>query len=143
GTITGFWGDELLAIFNAPLNQENHALRAVRATWKMRLAVLAFQQGQPADYHISFGFGVNSGEAMVGNIGSREYLQNYTAIGDAVNIAARLQSNATDNTILLNHSTFLQVRRLVHVNKLPPLHVKNKTEPLDVWALKGWADGKL
>lgn len=143
GTITGFWGDELLAIFNAPLNQENHALRAVRAAWKMRLAVLAFQQSQPANDHISFGFGVNSGEAMVGNIGSREYLQNYTAIGDAVNIAARLQSNATDNTILLNHSTFLQVRQLVHVSKLPPLHVKNKTEPLDVWVLKGWADGKL
>lgn len=139
GTITGFWGDELMAIFNAPLEQDDHALRAVRATWKMRLAVLAQQQNQGLDYQISFGFGVNTGEAMVGNIGSRERMQNYTAIGDAVNVAARLQKNATDNNILLNHSTFLHVRQFVHVNKLPPMLVKNKTAPLDVWCLKGWA----
>lgn len=140
GTITGFWGDELMAIFNAPLDQQDHALRAVRATWKMRLAVLELQQGQGSQ--ISFGFGINTGEAMVGNIGSRERMQNYTAIGDAVNVAARLQKNATDNNILLNHSTFLRVRQYVHVNKLPPLMVKNKTAPLDVWCLKGWATRK-
>lgn len=138
GTITGFWGDELMAIFNAPLNQDDHALRAVRAAWKMRMAVLAHQQNQHQDYPISFGFGVNTGEAMVGNIGSRERMQSYTAIGDAVNVAARLQKNASDNNILLNQSTFTRVRHLVQVRNLPPLMVKNKTAPLDVWCLQGW-----
>lgn len=138
GTITGFWGDELMAIFNAPLNQEDHALRAVRAVWKMRMAVLAYQQSQHQEYPIAFGFGVNTGEAMVGNIGSRERMQSYTAIGDAVNVAARLQKNASDNNILLNHSTFTHVRHLVQVKNLPPLMVKNKTTPLDVWCLQGW-----
>jgi class 3 adenylate cyclase len=137
GTITGFWGDELMAIFNAPLNQDDHVLRAVRAAWKMRLAVLEYQRAQPRDTPISFGFGVNTGEAMVGNIGSREHMQTYTAIGDAVNIASRLQSNSSDNNILLNHSTFIRVRQHVQVTKLPPLEVKNKTEPLDVWRLTG------
>ncbi len=140
GTITGFWGDELMAIFNAPLDQEDHVLRAVRASWKMRLAVQALQKNQSHDYQISFGFGVNTGEAMVGNIGSRERMQTYTAIGDAVNVAARLQRNANDNNILLNHSTFTRVRHLIHASKLPPMMVKNKTVPLDVWYLKGWAN---
>lgn len=137
GTITGFWGDELMAIFNAPLNQDDHALRAVRAVWKMRLAVLEHQRAQPQDIPIAFGFGVNTGEAMVGNIGSREHMQTYTAIGDAVNIAARVQKHADDNNILLNHATFVRVRQHVQVTKLPPLEVKNKTEPLDVWRLMG------
>lgn len=142
GTITGFWGDELLAIFNAPLNQEDHAQRAVRAAWKMRVAVMAHQQSHHQDVPIAFGFGVNTGEAMVGNIGSRELMQNYTAIGDAVNVAARLQKNASDNNILLNHSTFTRVRQQIQASKLPPLMVKNKTAPLDVWCLKGWIGEK-
>jgi adenylate cyclase len=143
GTITGFWGDELLAIFNAPLDQKDHALRAIRAAWKMRVAVLAHQQSHHQNYPIAFGFGVNTGEAMVGNIGSRERMQNYTAIGDAVNVAARLQKNASDNNILLNHSTFRWVRDLVNVEMLPPLKVKNKAEPLDVFRLTGWVAEKL
>ena len=137
GTVTGFWGDALMAIFNAPLEQEDHVLRAVRAAWKMRLAVLEYQRSQPQHIPVSFGFGVNTGEAMVGNIGSREHIQSYTAIGDSVNVAARLQSNASDNNILLNHSTFARVRQYARVTKLPPLLVKNKTEPLDVWCLVG------
>src|SRR5436305_571348 len=135
GTVTGFWGDALMAIFNAPLQQYDHALRAVRAAWKMRMAVLEHQRTRPQHTPISFGFGVNTGEAMVGNIGSKERMQNYTAIGDTVNVSARLQQNASDNNILLNHSTFTRVRQHVRVTKLPPLQVKNKTEPLDVWSL--------
>lgn len=143
GTITGFWGDELMAIFNAPLNQEDHALRALRAAWKMRVAVRAHQQSHHQDYPISFGFGVNTGEAMVGNIGARERMQSYTAIGDAVNVAARLQKNASDNNILLNRTTYGSVRQLVRVSMLPPLTVKNKSEPLDVFCLQGWVPGRL
>ena len=138
GTVTGFWGDELMAIFNAPLPQEDHALRAVRAAWKMRQAMQEYQQRQAQANPLAFGFGVNTGEAMVGNIGSRERIQTYTAIGDTVNVASRLQSAATDNDIFLNHSTFTHVRQAVRVRKLPPLSVKNKTEPLDVWCLVGW-----
>jgi adenylate cyclase len=127
-----------MAIFNAPLTQEDHALRAVRAAWKMRLEVLEYQRMQPQDIPLAFGFGVNTGEAMVGNIGSKERIQNYTAIGDTVNVASRIQSAATDNDIFLHHSTFTRVRQAARVTKLPPLTVKNKTEPLDVWCLVGW-----
>jgi adenylate cyclase len=138
GTVTGFWGDALMAIFNAPLPQEDHVMRAVRAAWKMRLAILEYQRTQPQDSLYAFGIGVNTGEAMVGNIGSRDRIQNYTAIGDVVNVAARLQAEAKDNNIMLNHSTFSRVRQHIRVTKLPPLQVKNKSEPLDVWCLVGW-----
>ncbi len=138
GTVTGFWGDALMAIFNAPLPQNDHVMRAVRAAWKMRMAILEYQRTKPQDSLYSFGIGVNTGEAMVGNIGSRDRIQNYTAIGDVVNVAARLQQEAKDNNIMLNHSTFARVRQHVRVTKLPPLKVKNKAEPLDVWCLIGW-----
>ncbi|HLX40722.1 MAG TPA: adenylate/guanylate cyclase domain-containing protein, partial [Ktedonobacteraceae bacterium] len=75
--------------------------------------------------------------ATVGNIGSQERQQNYTAIGDAVNVAARLQQNTSDNNILLNHSTFVRTRKHVKVVQVPPLQVKNKSAPLDVWSLVG------
>jgi len=132
GTITAFLGDGLMAMFNAPLAQKDHALRAVRAAWKMRLAILDYQGSRPQETPISFGFGVNTGLAVVGNMGSEKRLQNYTAIGDAVNVAHRLQSNAADNNILLNESTYMQVSRHVQVGQPFPLEVKNKNVPLKV-----------
>ena len=137
GTLTAFIGDALMAIFNAPLLQEDHALRAVRAAWNMRRAVQKYQQDHPQEIPLAFGFGVNTGLGVVGNLGSTGRLQNYTAIGDVVNVAARLQSNASDNNILLNHATFLQVRQYVMVSHLSPLQVKNKSAPLEVWSLLG------
>jgi len=139
GTLTAFMGDALMAIFNAPLSQEDHAIRAIRAAWKMRMAVLNYQRSQPQGLLISFGFGVNTDQATIGNIGSQGRIQNYTAIGDAVNVAARLQSNASDNNILLNHSTLQKVRPYVRVAQMAPLYVKNKSAPLDVWCLMGMA----
>jgi len=139
GTLTAFMGDALMAIFNAPLSQEDHAIRAIRAAWKMRMAVLNYQRSQPQGLPISFGFGVNTDQATIGNIGSQGRIQNYTAIGDAVNVAARLQSNASDNNILLNHSTLQKVRPYVRVAQMAPLYVKNKSAPLDVWCLMGMA----
>jgi len=137
GTVTGYWGDMLLAIFNAPLRQEDHALRAVRAAWKMRLAILNYQRSRPQDLQISLGIAVNTGEAVVGNLGSHGRMQNYTAIGDTVNVASRLQGEASDNNILINHSTFVKVRRFVQVDTHETKYVKNRQEPLDVWHLKG------
>jgi adenylate cyclase len=137
GTLTAFWGDELMAIFNAPLEQEDHPLRAVRAAWKMRLAILNYQREHSEEVPVTFGIGVNTGLAIVGNIGSRQRIQNYTAIGDAVNVASRLQSNAGDNNIYLNLSTFLRVRRYVQVDYVGQLSVKNKSEPLEVMRLTG------
>ncbi len=137
GMVTAFMGDALMAIFNAPLTQKAHALKAVRATWSMRSAVLAYQRSHPQETPMSFGFGVNTGLAVIGNIGSEERIQNYTAIGDTVNVAARLQTRAAENEILLNDSTFLNVYRHVQVSEPFSLEVRNRTALLKVWRLIG------
>ncbi len=137
GTITGFKGDEVMAIFNAPLDQRGHALHAIRAIWKMRQEVLSYQQAHPQGIPISFGFGINTGVAVVGNLGAEERIQNYTAIGDTVNVASRLQANATENAILLSDQVYLQVYRYVKVSDPFPLEVKNRTTLLNVRRLLG------
>ncbi len=137
GTVTAFLGDAVMAIFNAPLLQKTHALHAVRAAWKMRMNVQAYQSSLSPQQRISYGIGVNTGLATVGNVGAQERLQNYTAIGDVVNVASRLQNNATENNILLNEPTFLQVYRYVEVDQPFSLSVKNKSMPLTVRYLRG------
>jgi class 3 adenylate cyclase len=137
GTLTAFQGDALMAIFNAPLPQPTHAEHAVRAAWKMRMAVLHYQQTHPQDTPIRFGFGVNTGLATVGNLGSSNRLQNYTAIGDVVNVASRLQNNVSDNNVLLNDSTYTQVQQCVQTGRPFQLSVKNKASPLTVRYLLG------
>jgi PAS domain S-box-containing protein len=139
GTITAFLGDAVMAIFNAPLPQKKHALHAVRAAWKMRLAVLEYQQqhSQAQEQRITFGFGINSGLATVGNVGSQGRLQNYTAIGDVVNVASRLQGSVSDNNILVNDPTFMQVYRYVQTGQPFQMSVKNREAPLTVRYLFG------
>jgi adenylate cyclase len=80
---------------------------------------------------------VHTGLAVVGNIGARDRLQNYTAVGDAVNTAQRLQSNASANQILLSAATYLGVADMVYARELAPLQVKNKSQPLSVYQLEG------
>jgi adenylate cyclase len=144
GTLTMFQGDAIMAIFNAPLPQQDHALRAVRAALGMRSAIEKRQwQNNPAlpearyNIRVHYGIGVNTGLATVGNIGSRDRLQNYTAIGDAVNIASRLQSNSADNEIIINETTYDLVKAYFDCLKLEPLSVKNKREPLTVYKVRG------
>src|SRR6266496_352489 len=88
GTITAFQGDALMAIFNAPLEQRNHAVRAVRSAWKMREAVELYQHSQPEEIIVRYGISVNTGLATVGNVGSPGRLRTYAAIADVVNVAS-------------------------------------------------------
>lgn len=109
----------------------------MRAAWKMRLAIQHYQHSQPEEKKVAFGIGVNTGLATVGNVGALERLQNYTAIGDVVNVASRVQSNASDNNILINESTYMQVYRHIETGQPFSLSVKNKTNPLTVRYLLG------
>jgi class 3 adenylate cyclase len=132
GTIDKFMGDAMMALFNAPSQQPDHALRACRAALGMQRAVaplVAEAPGMPR-----FGIGVNTGEALVGNIGS-EAIRNFTAIGDTVNLASRLQTRAEGGQVLINASTYAQVKDHVEARPLGRIQVKGKEEAVEAFLL--------
>ena len=134
GTLDKFMGDAVMAIFNAPLPQEDHALRAVKAAIAMQRAIADYHRQLGEKRGLSFGVGINVGEVVVGNIGTTARMD-YTAIGDAVNLAKRLQENVGGGRILLSHSAYEQVEDHVRVKALPPLTVKGRMEPEPVYEL--------
>jgi PAS domain S-box-containing protein len=125
GTLDKFQGDMVMAFFNAPVDQEDHAMRAARAALTMRADVQAYQQQVPPSDRLNFGIGINTGEAVVGNVGTAQ-IKNYTIIGDSVNLAKRLQENAAPNQILLGSSSYELVKDLVVARELEPIQVKGR-----------------
>jgi PAS domain S-box-containing protein len=136
GTLDKFMGDAVMGFFNAPLDQADHALRAVRAAVAAQQAIVAYRQQVPASQRLSYGIGINVGEAVVGNIGNAQQ-QNYTAIGDSVNYAKRLQENARHDQILISQATYHLVKSRVRVNALEPLLVKGHSTPEPVYEVLG------
>ncbi|HET9111558.1 MAG TPA: adenylate/guanylate cyclase domain-containing protein, partial [Ktedonobacterales bacterium] len=138
GTLTMFIGDALMAIFNAPLAQADHAQRAVRAAWAMRQALeQANAHIAPGEEPAQYGIGVHTGPALVGNIGASERLQNYTAIGDTVNIAQRLQANATANHVLVSADTCAACGGAALVRQIEPVAIRGRPTPLPACQLEG------
>jgi PAS domain S-box-containing protein len=136
GTVDKFLGDAVMAWFNAPLPQADHSMRAVRAALALKSAVESLHAELPPEAHLSFGVGIHFGEAVLGWIGNEKRLE-YTAIGDSVNTAKRIQENAAMGQILISQEAYQRVRDQVEVKPCTSLHVKGKSEPLDVYELVG------
>lgn len=134
GTLDKFMGDAVLALFNAPFRQPDHALRAVRTALQMRNSIQRLRDELPAQFRLAFGIGINSGEAILGLIGTEKRLE-YTAIGDCVNTAKRLQENADRDQILISATVYAQIRGKVNVRPVKPVQAKGKTEPVQVYEL--------
>jgi adenylate cyclase len=137
GTLDKYTGDGMMVIFGAPLEQPDHAERAVRAALGMQRAAAGVSR-QLADVQreMAYGIGIATGPAVVGHIGSRRRLD-YTAIGDTVNLAARLEGVAPPATILINRATYEAVRDLAHVEELEPVTLKGKSRPVPVYKVVG------
>lgn len=138
GTLDKFIGDATMAIFNAPLDLEDHAFKAVQTAWAMKEGSEVLRKGLEERFgrSVQFGVGVNTGYAVVGNIGAK-FRMDYTAIGDTVNTAARLESNAKPGQILLSGSTYELVKDRVKVTPLGGLKVKGKEQEVPVYQLDG------
>jgi len=136
GTLDKFMGDAVMAIFNAPLPQPDHTLRAVRTALRMRKAIERHHRSVPPEDRLNFGVGIAVGEAVVGNVGTAQQL-NYTAIGASVNLAKRLQEEATPGQILLCQEAYERVAGQVEARPLPPLRVKGLSAPIQVYELLG------
>ena len=134
GTIDKFMGDAVMAWYNAPIPQPDHALRAMRSAIEVRNNLLELQSRMPAEAQLSFGVGIHYGDAVLGLVGTERRLE-YTAIGDSVNTAKRIQENCTAGQILISNSVYELVADHVEVLKVDPLTVKGKSQPLDVFEL--------
>ncbi len=130
GTLDKFLGDGVMAIFGAPLPLECHELAAVRAALAMRARL--DQLRKESGVRVGFGIGLNSGTAIVGNIGTSQ-LMNYTAIGDVVNVAARLQAEARSGEILISEATLERIANHVEVEELGPIYVKGRAVPVSTY----------
>ena len=128
GTIDKYVGDEIVAIWNAPTAQPQHALWAVRCAYDLinQASVVQDHLASKGLPPISWGIGINTGPAVVGNMGSRDRLQ-YTALGDTVNTAARFCSVAPVFTTLIGESTYEACKQYVAVEQVPGLQLKGKS----------------
>ncbi|MBM3143485.1 MAG: PAS domain S-box protein [Chloroflexi bacterium] len=136
GTLDKFMGDAVMAFWNAPDEQPDHVLRAARAALAMDVAIRRHRAGVTQAHQLYFSIGINTGEAIVGNVGTSD-LFNYTVIGDAVNYAQRLESVARPGQILLSEAAYKAIAGHVIAKELPPVQVKGKSEPAVVYELLG------
>jgi len=136
GTIDKFQGDAIMAWFNAPLAQADHSLRAVRAALGIMHGLYAYHQTAHVQERLMMGIGIHTGEAALGLVGTEKRME-YTAIGDSVNIAKRLQENALPDQILISDRLYRLVKEEVTVKRLATAQLKGKQHPVDVYEVVG------
>lgn len=136
GTLDKFVGDATMAVFNAPFELDDYIFRAVCTAWDMRAGAdaLADKFEKRFGKSVAFGIGVNCGNAVVGNIGC-EFRMDYTAIGDTVNTAARLESNAKRGQILISEEVYEAVKDRVSVTPIGEIPLKGKSKGVFVYQL--------
>ena len=127
GTLDKFIGDNIMAIFGAPVGRPDDAERAVFAALEMqrKIKILNKNRQSGKEKPLEIGIGINTGEAIAGNIGSEKRMD-YTVIGDVVNFADRIQSQSKGGEILISEFTHSKVKDKIAVEKLIPRHVKGK-----------------
>lgn len=131
GTVVQFMGDALMAIFNAPHPQPDHALRGARTALAMQRAVKELPAARSLP---QFRVGLNSGPALVGNIGGAE-MRNFSAIGDTTNLAARLQTYAAEGSVVIGAATYDLIREHAVVRPLGSPELKGKSKAVPIYEL--------
>jgi class 3 adenylate cyclase len=137
GIIDKFIGDNIMAIFIPGHDNRDDAKRAILTALEMKNQLKRLnREWKDAGLKIKIGTGINTGEVIVGNIGSEERMD-YTVIGDNVNIAARLECIAKGGWILINESSYRDVESIVEAKKLKPFKVKNREGVIHAYMVKG------
>ncbi|MBW2987764.1 adenylate/guanylate cyclase domain-containing protein [Candidatus Woesearchaeota archaeon] len=135
GTLDKYIGDCIMAIFNAPLEQPDHAMQAIKASMDMQERIKQVQSKEKDVPRVDVGIGLNTGPAVIGNIGSQKRVD-YTAIGDTVNTASRMCSLAGKGELIITENTYKLVKDKIKVKKLDPVKVKGKEKPLQVYLVE-------
>lgn len=134
GTLDKFVGDEIMAIWGAPITRDDDAERAMRAAVEMQQILHQFnqQQAEKGAHQLNIGIGLNTGEVVAGYMGSSKSMS-YTVMGDTVNTASRFCGTAGPREILIGENTLREVGYLVEHEKLPPTKLKGKAEHVDIY----------
>ena len=141
GTLDKFIGDEIMALWGAPIGHGDDALRAVRCAVEMQQALEAFneERRQRGEVDLKVGIGVNTGEVVAGYMGSTKSMS-YTVMGDTVNVASRLCSAAHSDDVYIGEETYRDVAEVVVAEKLPPTKLKGKGEHVEIYRVAGVRD---
>jgi adenylate cyclase len=144
GTINKFLGDAVMAIFGAPVAYPDHCMRAVKTALAMQqgIAELSAKRVAQGKEPMAVGIGISAGEAVAGTVGTESQME-YTVIGDKVNLAARLESNAKPGQILVSESTYSQVADKVEARCLGAISVKGKEEEVTVYEIIGLSEHEV
>jgi len=135
GTFDKFIGDAVMAFFGAPVEQPDAARRAVETARRMQLAFAELLPSMNlASGELALGIGLHTGEAIVGNIGS-ELVMDYTAVGDTVNIAKRLQEEAWPGQVLLSQATYEEAGE-PPARRLGDRRLTGRSEPVTIFSLE-------
>jgi adenylate cyclase len=138
GTVDKYIGDCIMALYNVPFEDPEHAIKAVRTGLEFQERTLAVSQRWEAKLGVTIrnGVGINTGEAVVGTLGSRQRLE-YTAIGDTINLGSRLESITKDykTNIVISEFTYEHVKDHFVTKELGDVTVKGKTKPVKIYAV--------
>lgn len=138
GTLDKFIGDATMAVFNAPFDTEDYIYKAVLTAWDIVQGGQAIEAEFMEKYGktVGFGVGVNCGPAVVGNIGC-DFRMDYTAIGDTVNTAARLEANAPKGMVYISENVYEQVKERINAEEIGEIPLKGKTVGVRVYSVTG------
>ncbi len=140
GTLDKYIGDAVMAFWNAPLTQADHAIRACRASVKMLIKLEELKAGWRAKGlpELEIGIGVNTGQMIVGNMGS-DVRVDYTVLGDSVNLGSRLEgtNKEYDTKIIIAESTWVFAKDVMICRRLGGVRVKGKRLPVNIFELRG------
>lgn len=138
GTVIEYVGDGILAIFGAPISSNTHAVDAVRAALKMQEAMEEInsfneENGLPK---LQMGIGINTGEAVVGNMGS-EHIMKYNVMGSSVNVCGRIESYTVGGQIFISSTTIQNIPNKLDIEETIDIHPKGVDEALTIYSITG------
>lgn len=139
GVINKFIGDAVMAVWGAPTDVEDPEFKAIRAGWDIQQKVATFnrQRELAGEIVVDIGIGINAGPAAAGNVGAASRME-YTVIGHTVNMAQRFESAAGAGQVLVSPEVFAAVEGRIDGNPLPPVKVKGRTDPVQLYEITGF-----
>jgi len=137
GTVDKFLGDGVMALYNTPLEQPDHALRAVKTALDILEALPDFHAELSPAFRLGVNFGINTGRAVVGTIGAPE-IMDFTAIGDTVNLASRLQGLSENSQITISEDTYQIIADDVIAERVGPRTVRGREVPVITYHVLGY-----